>query len=77
MKLTEKLHAVCVIKTDDILCRSYSLTIENGKITDVAQLTRSDDLPAVSIGLAQRHLWYQMRNNKEIPHAKSSKNSEI
>lgn len=71
MNETKRLYAVTVVKIDETLAQSYALTIENGKLVDVKQLTRAEDLPSVAIGLAQRELWNEYRLNKEVPSVKT------
>ena len=71
MNESKRIEAVCVIKTDELLCQSYALTIENNKLVSMRQLTRAEDLPSVAIGLAQRDLWSQYRVNKEKPDVKT------
>ena len=61
------LQAVCVVKTGDLLCESYALTIVDGRVTNASPLTRAEDLPIIAIGLAQKLLWSQMRVNRCAP----------
>lgn len=61
------LEAVCVVKVNELLCKSYALTIVDGIVQEAKELTRAEDLPSVSIGLAQRALWAQMRVNRDVP----------
>lgn len=67
MSETNRLHAVAVIKKDELLAQTYALVIEGGKVVEVKELTRAEDLPAVAIGLGQRHLWAGYRTNREVP----------
>lgn len=71
MSETKRLYAVTVVKIDESLAQSYALTLENGKLVEVKQLTRAEDLPSVAIGLAQRELWAEYRINREIPLVKA------
>ena len=67
MSESKRLKAVTVVKVDDMLAQTYELELENGKLVSVKQLTRAQDLPSIAIGLAQRELWAQYRQNKEVP----------
>jgi hypothetical protein len=71
--LENRVFAVCVVKSGDLF-ESYSLTIDQGKVTAINSLTRAQDLPAIAIGLAQRDLWVQARSNRELPNVSKQKN---
>lgn len=73
MSETKRLHAVCVIKKDEMLAQTYALEIENGKVVEVRQLTKAEDLPAVAIGLGQKQLWHGYRTNREAPSVSKAK----
>jgi len=66
----QRLKAVTIVKIDEMLAQTYELELEAGKLIGVRQLTRAEDLPAVAIGLAQRELWNQYRQNREVPSVK-------
>ena len=67
MKKETVLQAVCVIKQpgDDLLYRSYALTIVDGKVVSRQEITRGPDRPSIAIGASQRILWQQSRVNNE------------
>ena len=73
MSETKRLHAVAVIRQSEMLAQTYALEIENGKVVEVKQLTKAEDLPAVAIGLGQKQLWHGYRTNKETPSVAKTK----
>lgn len=62
---SKRLQAVCVVRSGEMLCKAFSLSIENGVVVEMEELTRAEDMPAIAIGQAQRLLWTQYRENKE------------
>jgi len=61
------IQAVCVVKTGDILCKSYSLTIVDNVVVSSTEITRAENTPALAIGVAQHLLWAQWRVNRDLP----------
>ena len=51
--------AVFVVKTAGILVQGFTVTIEDGVVTDVVELTRAPDVPAAAIGRCNSDLWRQ------------------
>lgn len=66
-KPSNRLEAVCVVRSGDMLCKSFALDIVDGVVVNAKELTRAEDLPSIAIGHAQRLLWTQYRKNREIP----------
>lgn len=63
-KKKEVFEAVTIVRTTELLCKCFKLTIEDGRVIESVEITRADDLPGIAIGHAQRSLWYQYRHNK-------------
>lgn len=61
-----RFKAVTVVRTDNLLCKSYELEIVDGVVVSAVQLTRAEDMPAIAIGHAQRSLWEQYRHNRDL-----------
>lgn len=66
-KAPNRLEAVCVVRSGDMLCKSFALDIVDGVVVAAKELTRAEDLPVIAIGHAQRILWAQYRNNRAAP----------
>jgi hypothetical protein len=54
---TTSCKAIAVTKTSSLLHQSFELTIVNGVVTSIKELSRTPDLPVIVIGNAETHLW--------------------
>lgn len=65
------IKAVTCFRVDHLSGEAFELEIENGVVTSMERVGRGPDLPAVTIGCAQRSLWSQLRLQQK-PKAKDA-----